>query len=204
MNVDDEDVAAGAGVRIRRAEPPIRAFVTFWLENADDRGPCETALAREAAACRATLVVESRPLVHDPPPGARTAGANLVTCIRRKPGMRDADFLERWNVEHKKVALETQSTFAYVRNAVVRPLTPDAPVWDGIVEEGFPIGALTDPARLVRLQLGRGVPAPPGPHAREREGLPRPPASSSRRPCPSTFSADASATPRAQGNAQGA
>ena len=47
--------------------------------------------------------------------------------------------------EHRVVALETQSTTAYVRNAVVRALTPGAPVRDGIVEETFPIEALSDP-----------------------------------------------------------
>ena len=79
------------------------------------------------------------------PVGARAAGANLVTCINRLPGLSDAEFIDRWNNEHRKVALETQSTTAYVRNAVVRALTPGAPVRDGIVEETFPIEALTDP-----------------------------------------------------------
>ena len=55
------------------------------------------------------------------------------------------DFVRIWNDDHKLVAVETQSTFAYVRNAVVRRLTPDGLDCDGIVEESFPIGALTDP-----------------------------------------------------------
>ena len=43
------------------------------------------------------------------------------------------------------MALETQSTFGYVRNEIVRALTPGAPGWAAIVEEHFPIEALTDP-----------------------------------------------------------
>jgi hypothetical protein len=43
------------------------------------------------------------------------------------------------------VAVETQSTFAYVRNEIVRPLTPGAPGCAAIVEEHFPLEALTDP-----------------------------------------------------------
>jgi hypothetical protein len=77
--------------------------------------------------------------------GERAPGANLVTCINRLPGLSDEAFLDHWNNEHRKVALETQSTIAYVRNAVVRALTPGAPVRDGIVEETFPIEALTNP-----------------------------------------------------------
>jgi len=42
------------------------------------------------------------------------------------------------------MAIETQSTFRYVQNVVVRPLTPGSPPWAGIVEECFPIEAMTD------------------------------------------------------------
>lgn len=145
VNVNDEDVAQGAAVTIGHSDPPIRAMVSFWMENADDRSPCEEALAREASALAGYLVVESRPLVHQPPVGERAPGANLVTCINRLSGLSDGEFFDRWNNEHKVVALETQSTFAYVRNAVARKLTAGAPDRDGIVEESFPLEALTDP-----------------------------------------------------------
>lgn len=42
------------------------------------------------------------------------------------------------------MAIETQSTFGYTQNAVVRPLTPHAPELAGIVEELFPVEAITD------------------------------------------------------------
>ena len=41
VNVADDDVALGAAVTISRSDPPIRAMVSFWLENSDDRAPCE-------------------------------------------------------------------------------------------------------------------------------------------------------------------
>ncbi len=145
VNVEDEHVAQGGGVKICRADPPLRAMVGFWLDSADDRGPCEAALAAWGSGLTGYLVVESRPLVHHPPVGERAAGANLVTLINRLPGLGDDEFFDHWNNEHRKVALETQSTTAYVRNAVVRPLTPGAPKRDGIVEETFPIEALSDP-----------------------------------------------------------
>ena len=145
VNVDDEGVADGSGVKIRLSDPPIRAMVSFWMQNADDRSPCEAALDAEAASLAGYLVVESRPLVHEPPVGERAKGANLVTCIKEKPDISYAEFIDRWNIEHKRVAIETQSTFAYARNAVVRRLTEEGADWDGIVEESFPIEALTDP-----------------------------------------------------------
>jgi len=145
LSVDDDAVAAGRGVLIRRSEPPIRALVCFWLECADDRGPCEEALAARADRLAGYVVAEARPLVHAPPVGRRAPGFNLVTAIERRPGISDAEFFDRWNREHRAVALETQSTSAYVRNAILRPLTDDAPPFEGVVEESFPIEALTDP-----------------------------------------------------------
>ena len=90
-------------------------------------------------------MAESRPLLHAPPEGARAPGANLVTCIKKKPGISDEEFFECWTVEHRKVAVETQSTFGYVRNEIFRALTPGAPdQWDAFVEESFPMEAMTD------------------------------------------------------------
>lgn len=145
LNVEDEDVEAGQRVRISHSDPPIRAMVSFWMENSDDRGPCEQALVAQGEALAGYLVVESRPLIHDPEIGERSRGVNLVTRIHKLPGISHEEFIERWTVEHRKVAVETQSTFAYVRNAVVRSLVSGTPACDGIVEESFPIEALTNP-----------------------------------------------------------
>lgn len=144
LHVQDEDVAAGTP--LRKSAPPIRAMVSFWLENADDRGPCEAALAPHAERLAGYLVAEARPLIHERPQGARTPGMCQVTCIAKKPGLSDEEFFRIWYGDHKAVAIETQSTSGYVRNLLVRPLTREAPDrWVAIVEETFPIAALTDP-----------------------------------------------------------
>jgi hypothetical protein len=148
ISVVDEHVAAGKGIRFGRMDPPKSALVTFWLEAAQDRGPLESVLANAAGRIAGYLVVESRPQVFEPPDrsrGARVPGYNGVSCIEPKPGLTHEQFLAHWYDVHRRVAIETQSTFAYVRNEVVRPLTPDAPPWVAIVEESFPIGALDDP-----------------------------------------------------------
>ena len=72
-------------------------------------------------------------------------GLRLVTGIEPKDGMSYEDFIDHWHHEHRRCAVETQSTFAYVRNEIVRALTPGAPPFAAIVEEHFPIEALTDP-----------------------------------------------------------
>lgn len=148
VNLADEDVAAAQRVRITRFDPPLAGTISFWLDNADDRGPYEAALAPVTARAAGYLVVESVPIVNTTqtaPLGARTPGINMVACIECPEGMRYADWIAHWRGPHKRVALETQCTFSYVRNVVVQALTDDAPPWAGIVEEGFPAAAVTDP-----------------------------------------------------------
>jgi hypothetical protein len=149
VNVVDDHVAAGTGVRVGRMDPPKAAFVTFWLHEADAlHGPLLESLVATSARVAAWLVVESIPLqaVHRTPPGERSPGFNLVTGIEPKDGLAYDAFLALWHREHRAVALETQNTTAYVRNEVVRALTQGAPPWAAIVEESFPLEALTDPA----------------------------------------------------------
>lgn len=148
IDVVDGHVAAGTRVRVGRMDPPKSAFVAYWVHEADARGAVEERLAARAAKLAAYLVVESEPIRntrHVAPIGQRTPGFNLVTCIEPKDGLPYAEFILRWHKEHRAVALETQSTFGYVRNEIVRALTPGAPGWAAIVEEHFPIEALTDP-----------------------------------------------------------
>jgi hypothetical protein len=144
----DGHVAAGAKNRVGRMDPPKSALVSYWVHEADARGPVEARLAARASKLSSFLIVESEPIRntdHVAPFGQRTPGFNLVTGIEPKDGMSYADFIAHWYHEHRRCAVETQSTFAYVRNEIVRPLSPGAPGWAAIVEEHFPIEALSDP-----------------------------------------------------------
>jgi hypothetical protein len=140
----DRDVAAGRPVR--QIDPPIRAMVSFWLEDAADRAPAEAALRSLVKYIAGYLVVESRPLVHEMPRGQRTPGMKQISCVTKRADLSQDEFIRIWHEDHRKVAIETQSTFGYVRNEIFRPLTEGAPMqWTAIVEESFPIEALSDP-----------------------------------------------------------
>lgn len=144
--VTDEHVAAGAELHLGAHRPD--ALVTGWIECCQDRGPTEALLAAESGRIAGYLVAESHPLrvaAPDGGGGARMPGFTLVGCIEPKPGMSTRAFADRWESVHRDVAIAVQSTFSYVRNEVVRPLTDGAPAWGGIVEEGFPIDALANP-----------------------------------------------------------
>lgn len=148
VNVADAHVAAKASARIARMEPVVGAVVSFWLGDVDGRGPLEGALARRAQRIAGYSVLESVALANTTrraAPGERTPGVNVIACIAAAPGLSREAFLAHWLERHRTVALETQATYAYVRNVVVRALTDGAPAWDGIVEEGFPAEAVGDP-----------------------------------------------------------
>ena len=74
----------------------------------------------------------------------RTAGLANIALLRRPDDLDEATWLARWHIDHTPVAIETQATFGYTQNAVVRALTPGAPVIAAIVEELFPIEAVSD------------------------------------------------------------
>jgi hypothetical protein len=67
-----------------------------------------------------------------------------IALLRRPAELDQATWLDRWQLNHTQVAIETQSTFGYTQNWVVRALTPDAPGISAIVEELFPLEAVTD------------------------------------------------------------
>ena len=149
VSVVDDAVAEGAKLRLGKQDPPKSGLVSFWLEQSQERAEAEAILATACGRSAGYLVVESRPLVNRTrraPPGERTPGFALVTCIEPKAGLSHEEFIRLWYTVQRDTAIETQSTFGYVRNEIVRALTPDAPRWAALVEENFPAGALTDPA----------------------------------------------------------
>ncbi|QIX28663.1 EthD domain-containing protein [Nocardioides sp. JQ2195] len=105
----------------------------------------EEALRSAAGEIAGWLVTESVPLAPPAvPPGDRTPGLSNIAFIRRPETMTSAQWLDRWHNHHTTLAIETQATFGYVQNTVIRSLTPGAFPVDGIVEELFPIEACTD------------------------------------------------------------
>jgi hypothetical protein len=128
-------------------DPPVIGFVTVWTQQY--YGAAMTAaitrLQREADEVAAYLVTESVPL--PPPvtePGQRTEGLANMALLRRPADLDETTWRRRWHIDHTSVAIETQSTFGYTQNAVVRALTAEAPALAAIVEELFPIEAVSD------------------------------------------------------------
>ena len=70
--------------------------------------------------------------------GERSPGVLTVACIHRPESLVEAQWLHNWHEVQSPVSGQLQPRVRYVRNRVVQALTADAPVVDGIVEEGWP------------------------------------------------------------------
>jgi len=148
VNVADGAVAT-AMVRLVELDPQMEAVVNVWVETVMDRvrHPIETVLASAASKVAGYLVTESTPLRNTTrvaAPGERTDGFANLAFLRRPARLTEVAWLDAWQNGHSQLAIDTQSTFGYTQNVVVRALTDDAPAFDGIVEELFPPEALTD------------------------------------------------------------
>lgn len=126
-------------------DPPVQAVVSLWTQQyyGDQMLMALDLLGHQAEYIAAYLVTESAPLPPPPTPlGERAPGLANIALLRRPADMDETTWLARWHGSHTPVAIATQSTFGYVQNYVVRPLTEDAPVINAIVEELFPIEAV--------------------------------------------------------------
>ena len=146
LNVRD-DVVRDSLMTLTTLDPPVVALVSLWTQQSygeQVRG-ATALLEKECDEVAAYLVTESVPLPPpDTVPGQRTAGLANVALLRRPDDLDEATWLSRWHIDHTPVAIETQATFGYTQNAVVRALTPGAPVIAAIVEELFPAEAISD------------------------------------------------------------
>jgi hypothetical protein len=145
VNVRDAAVSHSM-MTLTTFDPPAVAVVSMWTPQCygDQTTEALRQLAAECDQLAAYLVTESTPLLAPLQLGERTTGLANVALLRRPAELDYPTWLQRWQHDHTPVAIETQSTFGYTQNAVVRALTPDAPQLAAIVEELFPIEAVSD------------------------------------------------------------
>src|SRR5271163_1190844 len=136
VNVRDSAVAHSL-MTLTTLDPPVAAVVSVWTQQCygDQIAAALRLLEMECDSVAAYLVTESVPLQAPLELGSRTTGLANIALLRRPAELDRASWLQRWQHDHTPVAIETQSTFGYTQNAVVRALTPNALPLAGIVEE---------------------------------------------------------------------
>jgi hypothetical protein len=128
------------------------ALVSLWDEATPEVAAARwNALLQAEGAAAGYRVDESVPRAYcrDWPEGRDTPGGSMLTLLRRRAGMTDAEFLRRWHDGHSPLALEIHPLWSYVRNVVAAPVLPGSPPLCGIVEEQFRTrGEFLDPVQL--------------------------------------------------------
>lgn len=142
LNLDDHHVA-GARLRLSTTAEPIGAVVSVWTDG--EAPPVTQLLAHRCARLAGWVVAERRPI--PPPPtvaGRRAEALANVALLRVPPGMDHEVWRERWVEAHTPVAIAVQGTEGYVQNEVTEPLGQEENPVAALVEELFPMAALTD------------------------------------------------------------
>lgn len=144
--VDDEVVPSPWTPAAAPGEATLAAVVNLWVDSARDaaRRPLDRAVESLGVRWAGWLVSESEPLAAPAAAGARRDGFAQMVLLRRPGRLDPVEWRRRWQEGHTDVAIETQSSFRYVQNLVVRPLHEDSPPVAAIVEECFPAAAMTD------------------------------------------------------------
>ena len=156
VNVHDSAAAAvPSPVPTPPGEAPLAAEVSVWVDSYDRRAPVDDVIGGLGLPWAAYLVVESlyedygttrHAPPRDWPDGTRSPGVLTVSLIHRPAGLDERTWIERWHGTQSPLSGALQPRCRYVRNEVVRSLTPDAPDVDGIVEEAWPTAAhVADP-----------------------------------------------------------
>ena len=158
MDLDDEFAQIPALMAPPEGEPQVRAIVSVWVDAYDFRGEIESTLSRHTTRIAGYQAVES--LYRDYggnewseprawPDGDRSPGVLTVSLIEQKRGMDFEDWIRFWHDKQSPMSEAIQPRCRYVRNAIFRSITPDAPPYRAIVEEGWPTtDHVTDPMKF--------------------------------------------------------
>jgi hypothetical protein len=138
---------------LMREGATLSAAVSLWLDGYDARGPIEALLRAGAERLDGYLVSESVPQPcrdRDWPDGTRSPGVTHFTWFEKPAALSDEEFFRAWHDVHTPFSFELHPRrWSYVRNSVVRTLTPGSRPVRAIVAERFrTLEDYLDPRRL--------------------------------------------------------
>jgi hypothetical protein len=155
LDVWDTESDIPAPVPTPEGETPLHGLVSLWVDTVEDRDPFEEVLVSSSTRLAGYSVVESLYRDYggnrwspprDWPDGQRSPGVLTVALLQRPQGQSFEDWMRRWHTRISPVTEAIQPRCRYVRNAVFRAVTEDAPPLGGIVEEAWPsLEHVTDP-----------------------------------------------------------
>lgn len=125
----------------------ICAEVALWTADAERHAPFEDILRSAGFRFAGYLVEESvyteyggnrHSSPRNWPDGQRSPGVMAITLMERPKRFSHDEWIKRWHGRQSPVSEAMQPRARYIRNVVIRSLTPDSPPYEGIVEEAWP------------------------------------------------------------------
>jgi len=123
------------------------AEVALWLDSAEQRAPHEEALRSAGFRFAGYLVDETVYTEYGGnrhsgprnwPDGTRSPAIIAITLMERPKRLSREEWIRRWHGRQSPVSEAMQPRARYIRNVVTGAVTPDAPPYEGIVEEAWP------------------------------------------------------------------
>lgn len=123
------------------------ADISLWLDSPEPRSRCEETI--KAAGFRLAGFLADEVIYTEYggnrhtgprswPDGRRSPGIVAVTLMERPKRLTREEWIKRWHGRQSPVSEAMQPRCRYVRNVVVKAVTPDAPPYEGLVEEAWP------------------------------------------------------------------
>jgi len=114
---------------------PIAIFNVY--DDTNDPSRFSEALQNAASSVSGYEVEEAYPVPYDKAwsDGEPTPSPILLTMLRKKTGISDGEFIERWHNGHTPLSLVVHPLWYYQRNVIREPVTEGAEPSDGIVLE---------------------------------------------------------------------
>ncbi len=147
MYIDDEySTVRSPAPKIYRG-PAISAEISLWVEELKQHHEIEKSLEPYGFRSAGYLVDE---LIYteyggnrhfrdrDWPDGERSPVVMAVTLMERPHRLSHKEWIRRWHGTQSPVSEAMQPRARYIRNVVLQAVTPDAPPFQGIVEEAWP------------------------------------------------------------------
>ena len=146
MCIDDEHVKPAASYRMLNIiTPAYDAMLIAWLNAGDQIFSHKEKVDAICQQHHVYIVCESDRLpldYSDVPSGHKTEGMNEIVALQVPDWLERDEWLKIWHESHTQIAIDTQSTYGYRQNVVLRSLTSQAPHVDAFIEENFPEAAI--------------------------------------------------------------
>ncbi|MFA5366893.1 MAG: hypothetical protein WC333_03350 [Dehalococcoidia bacterium] len=147
MYIDDEFSNIRSSAPKLYKGPEISAELSLWVDSVELHLEIATILKSGFFQYAAYEVEESIYTEYggnkhfrkrDWPDGQRSPVLMAVTLMERPKKLSREEWIKRWHGTQSPVSEAMQPRARYIRNLVIKALTPDAPPFEGIVEEAWP------------------------------------------------------------------